>query len=120
MATKSIESGKYVKLEGRFWGNPDPESTFQAHHKIPVITRWITPQLSDTENGQTLRWKGLPNLTWWAEFDFIKADPKRSTFKGLNVPVDCSLSSYDDSEKVVQFRYDSKSDLEFWAQITIY
>ena len=115
-----------VKLEGRFYGEPNideiPNEWVYGLTPVPlrpIMPMTLIPRFYESEIGYNLRWDSYDNLSWWAEFNFIEADPGKSKFKGRNIPLDCKLTSHERDGGTIQFRYDSASKPEFWAKITI-
>lgn len=105
---------KNVTLRGIFWGL-DPIDI-----EVPVRPQFILPRYSVTDYGLNLRWDAQHDcISWWAVFDYIESNPKKSTFKGRDVPHDCTLTKYQEKNGITKFRYESKRDLRFWAQVTI-
>jgi hypothetical protein len=99
-----------VKLEGRFYGNNPPQ---------PMFPQFFVPSYEQSKDSVKIEWESMQCPDWKAKLSFNLADPKSAVFEGKNIPSDVTLTRFDQEENMKFFRFDSKTNLEFWAGITI-
>jgi len=96
-------------LKGRFYGDDS------SHPMLPQI---FIPTFKQLENFVTIKWKSMQNPEWWTELHFHLEYPNSAKFTGRNIP-DNTLTRFDNEGTCKTFRFDSKSNFEFWAEVTI-
>ena len=101
-----------VILQGRFYGN---------NSRQPMLTQIFIPTYEQTQDSDSvkIRWDSMQYPEWWAELSFNVSTPNSAIFKGRNIPFNATLTRLDQENNTKVFRFDSKTNLEFWAQITI-
>jgi hypothetical protein len=111
----SLNTNK-ILLNGRF-DDPNPSTK-------PTITSFMLKNIKPVSevDGECvkLRWDHPKSLEWWLELFFNYKKPRETVIiKGRGVPFDASLTSYTVENGFARFRFDSKSNLPFWTEITI-
>ena len=101
-----------ISLKGRFWIH---KQHYLCITKVPILTHSLVPTVSTDDSCISFYWNDPKNLEWWCEF-FMMGN--KAILKGRNIPVDTTISFIDD-EEFTKFRFDSKSDQEFWCEILI-
>lgn len=86
---------------------------------VPCFPFNFINKFEKTIYGYHFRWDDVTVPEWWAEFDYIEADPKKSFFRGRNIPVTKVLSYFSEDEKNFYWRWDDPHDLAFWAEIIV-